>query len=90
MHIILQYIHFLLAQTIVFACPGPDCGSRRDNDNFLIVPKMNRVTFGGIAFKRAAPDLWNSILSSLRKSKTVDIFKSGLKTLLFKRAFNLE
>ena len=67
----------------------PDRGSRRDNDNLLIVPKVNRVTFGGIAFKRAAPDLWNSIPSSLRQSKTVDIFKSGLKTLLFKRAFNL-
>ncbi len=67
----------------------PDCGSRRDNDNLLIVPNVNRVTFGGIIFKRAAPDLWNSIPSSQRKSTTVDIFKSGLKTLLFKRAFNL-
>ncbi len=24
-------------------------------DNLLIVPKVNRVTFGGIAFKRATP-----------------------------------
>ncbi len=68
----------------------PDRGSRRDNDNLLIVPKVNRVTFGGIAFKRAAPDLWNSIPSSLCKSKTVDIFKSGLKTLLLKSTFNLQ
>ncbi len=67
----------------------PDRGSRRDNDNLLIVPKVNRVTFGGIAFKRAAPYLWNNIPSPLRKSKTVDIFKSGLKTLLFKRALYL-
>ncbi len=67
----------------------PDRGSRVDNDNLLIVPKVNRVTFGGIAFKRAASDLWNSIPSFLHQSKTVDILKSGLKTLLFKRAFNL-
>ncbi len=67
----------------------PDCESHGNNDNLLIVPKVNRVTFGGIAFKRADPDLWNSIFSSLRKKKTIDIFKSGLKTLLFKRAFNL-
>ncbi len=26
----------------------PDCGSCRDNDNLLIVPKLNRVTFGGL------------------------------------------
>ncbi len=54
----------------------------------IVVPKVNRVTFGGIPFKRAAPDLWNSI-PSLCKSKTVDIFKSVLKTVLFKRAFSL-
>ncbi len=57
----------------------PDCGSRRDIDNWLIVPKVNRITFEGIAFKKGAPELWNSIPSSLYKSKTVDIFKSGLK-----------
>ncbi len=67
----------------------PECGSRRDNGNLLIVPKVNRVTFGGIAFKRALHDHWNSIPPSLRKSKTVDIFKSGLKIPLFQRAFNL-
>ncbi len=67
----------------------PERGSRRDNHNLLIVPKVNKVTFGVIAFKRAAPDLWNSIPSSLLKSKTVDILKFGLKTLLFKRGFNL-
>ncbi len=59
--------------------------SCRDNGNLLIVLKVKRVTFVRIAFKRAAPDL----PSSLRKSKSVYIFKSGLKTLLFKRAFNL-
>ncbi len=45
---------------------------------------------GGIAFKRAVPELWNSIPSSLCKSKTVDIYKFGLKTFLFKRTFNLK
>ncbi len=32
----------------------PGRRSRSDNDNLLIVPKMNKVTFAGIAFKRAA------------------------------------
>ncbi len=27
----------------------PDSGSHRDNDILLIVPKVNRVTFGGIS-----------------------------------------
>ncbi len=67
----------------------PNCGSHRDNDNFPGVPKVNRVTFGGIAFRKEAPKLWNSIPSSLCKSKTDDIFKPGLKTHLFRRALNL-
>ncbi len=43
-----------------------DWGSRRDNTLLLVDPKINRVTFGGRAFFKAAPVLWNSIPPSLR------------------------
>ncbi len=42
----------------------------------------------GMHFMSAAHELWNNI-SSLHKSKTVYNLKSGLKSHLLKRAFNL-
>ncbi len=35
----------------------PDGRFHIGNDNLLIVPNVNIVTFGGIAFKRAASEL---------------------------------
>ncbi len=67
----------------------PDCAYHRDNDNLLIVPNLNRVTLGLIAFKTAASELWNNVPYSLLKSKTVNMFKCGFKTHLFKISFNL-
>ncbi len=32
-----------------------DRGSRKDNDNFLIVPKVNRVTFDGNHIEESSP-----------------------------------
>ena len=37
----------------------------------------------------AAPFLWNELPVNFKNSNTVEQFKSGLKTLLFKQAFNL-
>lgn len=39
------------------------------------------------AFGVAAPKLWNALPSSLRASTSLDVFKKGLKTYIFKRTF---
>ena len=63
-------------------------GSRRDNTLLLVDPKINRVTFGGRAFCKAAPVLWNSIPPSLRTSASVTQFKKNLKTYLYHKTYN--
>ncbi len=59
-----------------------DWGSRRDTTLLLVDPKINRVTYGGRAFFKAAPVLWNSIPPSLRARASVAQFKKNLKTHL--------
>ena len=44
--------------------------------------------YGDRTFKKAAAKLWNTIPSNLRSSESVNSFKSGLKTHLFKRLYN--
>ena len=41
------------------------------------------LLFGDRAFAKAAPELWNSLLQSLRDITSLDQFKSRLKTFLF-------
>ena len=60
----------------------PDWGSRRDQTNLLISPRINRITFGGRAFKRTAPHLWNALPASIRVCTSVNQFKRELKTHL--------
>jgi exonuclease III len=49
----------------------------------------NTKTYGHRSFSTCAPELWNSLPSSLRNVTDLASFKSSLKTLLFKQAFNL-
>ena len=66
------------------------CYSLRSNEqNLLIVPKTMRKTFGDRAFAKAGPFLWNELPADIREASTVEIFKSRLKTFLFKKAFYL-
>ena len=44
-------------------------------------------SYGGRAFIRAAPALWNSLPLNLREIKKVELFKSSLKTFLFKQYY---
>jgi hypothetical protein len=45
------------------------------------------LIFGGRAFISIAPVLWNSLDQSLRQMDTLDKFRKGLKTELFRRHF---
>ena len=52
--------------------------------NTLVVPKVNNVTHGGIAFTKAAPILWNDLPEHIRKIDKIEQFKKNIKTYLFK------
>jgi hypothetical protein len=62
----------------------------RSNDLMeLNPPKIKTLkTYGDRAFTIAAPHLWNNIPLNVKNSGSVTIFKSRLKTCLFKRAFS--
>ena len=62
-------------------------GLRSDNTKLLVIPNSNLKTYGDRSFSVAGPKLWNILPQSLRTCKSLEMFKSQLKTLLFKEAF---
>ena len=61
--------------------------SRSTGQNWLLVPRTKRVTFGDRAFSVYAPKLWNTLPLSIRSVDNIDTFKSQIKTHLFKQYF---
>jgi len=54
------------------------------DDNQLLVPRTQSVTFGPRAFSTSGPDAWNTLSSELHHSSvSLDCFKRSLKTFLF-------
>ena len=62
---------------------------RSENQRLLDPPAHfhRLISYGGRAFVRAAPCLWNDLPLTLRSMDKVDCFKSNLKTYLFKQYF---
>jgi len=54
----------------------------------LAVPSMRLRTIGNQAFPVAAAKTWNSLSSEVTSSKTLQDFKSHLKTHLFSASFS--
>ena len=46
-----------------------------------------KKTLGDRAFQVASPGLWNSLPNDIRNAKTMDVFKSLVKTYLFRKAY---
>ena len=62
----------------------------RSSSAFLLKQnKWNLKSYGFRTFTVAAPFLWNSLPLEVKSSPSLNIFKSKLKTHLFKSAFNL-
>ncbi len=59
---------------------------RSSNTLLLSVPKTRLKFKGDQAFSVAAPQLWNN----LRSATSLQVFKSSVKTYLFKMAYGLE
>ena len=67
----------------------PTRSLRSSNDNLLsLPPKCNYKSIEKRLFSSRAPYEWNNLPRNLRESKTVDAFKSGLKTYLFRLAYH--
>jgi len=76
-----QYIQEL----ITLQTPGR---TLRSNSKLLLhVPRTHKKTYGDRAFSIAAPVLWNQIPYEIKTQKTVESFKTAVKTYLFKKAF---
>ncbi len=78
-----KYIHNeapIYLQELLKVLPG----HRTQYKNMLAVPKSKNKTHGDIAFKKAAPLLWNALPNEVRQINTIEKFKKDLKTHLFK------
>ena len=65
------------------------CRTLRSSDaSLLVVPQSQLATYGDRAFSIAAPKLWNSLPLYLRNCSSLPVFKSELKTYLFKDAYH--
>ena len=61
--------------------------SNRDHKS-LVVPRTRRHTFASRSFSAVGPTLWNSLPNTIKQSNTLEVFKTKLKTHLFRYAFN--
>ena len=59
---------------------------RSSDQNLLLVPRV-RTKMGEGSFSVAAPKLWNCLPYEIRMSKTVQSFRTNLKTFYFNQAF---
>ena len=61
---------------------------RSSDKELLVQPRCHLKTYGERAFSFIAPKLWNTLPMSIKRCKSVEPFKSTLKTYLFKITLN--
>lgn len=65
----------------------------RSNDDVYRLEEPRAIRnkkFGERSFKYVAPRMYNALPLNIRKAKSVDVFKTKLKTHIFQKAFNLD
>ena len=62
---------------------------RSNTKNLLQIPLTNLKRFSDRAFCAYAPRLWNELPDNIKAADSVQNFKKPLKTLLFRKGFNL-
>ena len=67
----------------------PSRSLRSSNKNLLITPRFHTQSYGECSFAVAGPCLWNDLPLKLKNAETLNLFKSRLKTHLFRKYFNL-
>ena len=68
----------------------PDCPDQlRSNDQgLLLIPKARAMTLSDRAFAHAGPSTWSKLPYNNRNIKSIENFKSQLKTFVFKKAYD--
>ena len=77
-----SYISSLLNRYI------PSRSLRSSSKSLLQVPRSNLKSYGDRAFSVCAPKLWNSLPDDIKFSTSITIFKTKLKTHLFRSTFS--
>ena len=67
---------------------NPTRNLRSAGRHLLEVPNVRLKSYGDRAFSVAAPKHWSELPLDIKLSRSVDSFKSRLKTYLFRLAFN--
>ena len=60
---------------------------RSADQHLLTIPRYHLERYGRRAFSVAGPTLWNALPPAIRQANSVAVFKSLLKTHLFREAF---
>ena len=66
----------------------PSENLRSSSKGLLTIPSVKLVNCGERSFSYTAPKLWNELPEYIRKSETLPIFKTRLKTHLFKQYYD--
>ena len=74
-----------IADMITEYTPGRQL--RSAGSRLMRVPSLNLERYGRHGFSVTAPRLWNDLTDSRRLTDSLELFKSKLKTHLFKAAF---
>ena len=74
--------NYVISQTMPHAIP-------QSHSAFYPHRNFNMKTYGQRAFSVAAPRLWNKLPFEIRACSDVNLFKSKLKTFLFKKAYDI-
>ena len=75
------YLHNILSKH------ATDRPTRSHHHNQLKTLPSRTKSYGDRAFSRAAPRLWNALPPELRSVNSLELFKAGLKTILFLRSY---
>ena len=68
---------------------NPTRSLRSQHAKLLVEPRFKSNGYGGRAFSRLSPRLWNSLPQDLRKCDSLEPFKKRLKTYLFQGAYEV-
>ena len=69
---------------------SPTRNLRSAGKHFLEVPNVRLKSYGDRAFSVAAPKHWNEIPLDIKLSRSVDVFKSRLKKLIFLNLLSID
>ena len=63
---------------------------RNDRTDRLIEPIVAQSSYSDRCFYSCAPKMFNSLPINVRNSETIEMFKTRLKTFLFRESYDLE